>query len=71
MKAKFHIPDIWVHKDLNLYLIDMIKNHPEATVTDLPGIYSLLPATAAFRLRSGTVGAPLAAWRLRRRFKAR
>lgn len=25
MKAKFHIPDIWVHKDLNLYLIDMIK----------------------------------------------
>lgn len=29
MVAKFHIPDIWVHRDLNLYLIDMIKQHPE------------------------------------------
>lgn len=29
MTAKFHIPDIWTHKDLNLYLIDMIKQHPE------------------------------------------
>ena len=35
MKAKFHIPDIWVHKDLNLYLIDMIKNHPEFFYDDI------------------------------------
>ena len=35
MKAKFHIPDIWVHKDLNLYLIDMIKEHPEYFYDDI------------------------------------
>lgn len=35
MKAKFHIPDIWVHKDLNLYLIDMIKEHPEFFYDDI------------------------------------
>ena len=29
MTAKFHIPDIWMHRDLNLYLIDMIKEHTE------------------------------------------
>lgn len=29
MNARFHIPDFWKHGDLNLYLIDMIKNHPE------------------------------------------
>ena len=29
MTAKFHIPDFWRHWDLNITLIDMIKNHPE------------------------------------------
>lgn len=29
MNARFHIPDFWKHGDLNLYLIDLIKNHPE------------------------------------------
>ena len=35
MKAKFHIPDIWTHKDLNLYLIDLIKAHPEYFYDDI------------------------------------
>lgn len=35
MKAKFHIPDIWVHKDINLYLIDLIKAHPEYFYDDI------------------------------------
>lgn len=29
MNARFHIPDFWTHGDLNLYLIDTIKRHPE------------------------------------------
>lgn len=29
LKAMFHIPDFWVHRFLNLALIDMIKEHPE------------------------------------------
>ncbi len=29
MKMKFHIPDFWKHWELNLNLIDMIKEHPE------------------------------------------
>ncbi len=29
MNARFHIPDFWKHGDLNLYLIDKIKEHPE------------------------------------------
>lgn len=29
MNARFHIPDFYTHVDLNLYLIDLIKNHPE------------------------------------------
>lgn len=29
MNARFHIPDFWKHGDLNLYLIDTIKKHPE------------------------------------------
>lgn len=29
MNARFHIPDFWKHGDLNLYLIDLIKQHPE------------------------------------------
>lgn len=29
MNARFHIPDFWKHGDLNLYLIDMINQHPE------------------------------------------
>lgn len=29
MKMKFHIPDFWMHWELNLNLIDMIKEHPE------------------------------------------
>lgn len=29
MNARFHIPDFWKHGDVNLYLIDLIKNHPE------------------------------------------
>ncbi len=29
MKAVFHLPDFWVHRYLNLALIDMIKEHPE------------------------------------------
>ncbi len=29
MKMKFHIPDFWKHCELNLNLIDMIKDHPE------------------------------------------
>lgn len=29
MNARFHIPDFWTHGDLNLYLIDTIKKHPE------------------------------------------
>lgn len=29
MNARFHIPDFWKHGDLNLHLIDMIKEHPE------------------------------------------
>lgn len=29
MKMKFHIPDFYVHWELNLNLIDMIKEHPE------------------------------------------
>ncbi len=29
MKMKFHIPDIFKHWELNLMLIDMIKEHPE------------------------------------------
>lgn len=35
MKVKFHIPDIWVHKDINLFLIDMIKAHPEFFYDDI------------------------------------
>lgn len=29
MNAKFHIPDFWKHWELNLNLIDKIKEHPE------------------------------------------
>ncbi len=29
MNARFHIPDFWIHGELNLHLIDMIKQHPE------------------------------------------
>lgn len=29
MNARFHIPDFYTHVDLNLYLIDQLKNHPE------------------------------------------
>lgn len=29
MNARFHIPDFWKHCDLNLDLIDKIKEHPE------------------------------------------
>ena len=29
MNARFHIPDFWTHGDMNLYLIDLIKQHPE------------------------------------------
>ncbi len=29
MNARFHIPDFWTHGDINLYLIDLITNHPE------------------------------------------
>lgn len=29
MNARFHIPDFWKHGNLNLYLIDLIKTHPE------------------------------------------
>ena len=29
MNAKFHIPDFFKHADLNLSLIDKIKEHPE------------------------------------------
>ncbi len=29
MKMKFHIPDFWKHWELNLNLIDKIKEHPE------------------------------------------
>ena len=35
MKVKFHIPDIWVHRAINLYLIDMIKAHPEYFYDDI------------------------------------
>lgn len=29
MTANFHIPDFWKHCDLNLNLLDMMKDHPE------------------------------------------
>lgn len=29
MTAKFHIPDFWRHCDLNLHLLDLMKEHPE------------------------------------------
>lgn len=29
MNARFHIPDFWMHGDMNLHLIDIIKQHPE------------------------------------------
>ncbi|MGN0642762.1 MAG: hypothetical protein ACI4JJ_06405 [Huintestinicola sp.] len=29
MPAKFHLPDFWIHGQLNLALIDMIQSHPE------------------------------------------
>ena len=29
MQMKFHIPDFWKHWELNLNLIDMIREHPE------------------------------------------
>lgn len=29
MTAKFHIPDFWKHCDLNLNLLDLMKEHPE------------------------------------------
>lgn len=29
MNARFHIPDFWKHGDLNLHLIDTLKEHPE------------------------------------------
>ncbi|MGN0650160.1 MAG: hypothetical protein ACI4KM_06965 [Oscillospiraceae bacterium] len=29
MNAKFHIPDFWKHRELNLRLIDKLKKHPE------------------------------------------
>lgn len=35
MKARFHIPDFWIHGDLNIYLIDLIKNHPEYFFDDI------------------------------------
>lgn len=35
MKARFHIPDFYVHGDLNLYLIDKIAQHPEYFYDDV------------------------------------
>lgn len=35
MKARFHIPDFWKHGDRNLYLIDLIKKHPEYFYDDI------------------------------------
>lgn len=35
MKARFHIPDFYVHANLNLNLIDKIKEHPEYFRDDL------------------------------------
>ena len=52
MTAKFHIPDFWRHCDLNLHLLDLMKEHPEYF-----RYVRSFRFTGAFRLRCGTVGA--------------